>query len=228
MAGKDRPEGCVVRDSYLEESSEVPSVSLERHSTRVCVPSLWSGGCSEAVHEGYEAGCCPSSARRHSSDHLFGRSSVHESIAGGPGTGYGNHALLAGEPRVCCKFRKVVLRSNQQLEFLGFLVNSRDMTLLLPDCKVEAIKAHCLCLLTRQDVSVRELSQLIEKLTASIQAIFPAPLHYRSLQHLKHQALAQQNGFNATIALSSEAREELQWWLAHLDAWNDAFAKSFL
>ena len=94
------------------------------------------------------------------------------------------------------------------------------MTLLLPDCKVEAIKAHCLGLLARQDVSVRELSQLIGKMTASIQAIFPAILHYRSLQHLKHQALAQQRGFDATIALSSEAREELHWWSAHLDAWN--------
>ena len=119
-------------------------------------------------------------------------------------------------------FEKSCFVPTQQLEFLGFLVNSRDMTLLLPDCKVEEIKAHCLCLLARQDVSVRELSQLIRKLTASIQAIFPAPLQYRSLdlQHLKHQALAQQKGFNATIALSSEAREELHWWSAHLDAWN--------
>ena len=117
-------------------------------------------------------------------------------------------------------FEKSCFVPTQQLEFLGFLVNSRDMTLLLPDCKVEAIKAHCLGLLARQDVSVRELSQLIGKLTASIQAIFPAPLHYRSLQHLKHQALAQQKGFDATIALSSEAREELHWWSAHLDAWN--------
>ena len=115
-------------------------------------------------------------------------------------------------------FEKSYFVPTQQLEFLDFLVNSRDMTLLLPDCKVEAIKAHCLCLLTRQDVSVRELSHLIGKLTASIQAIFLAPLHYRSLQHLKHQALAQQNGFDASIALSSEAREELQWWLAHQDA----------
>ena len=112
LAGKDRPEGCVLRDSYLEESPEVPSVSLERHTSRVCVPSLWPGGCSEAFHLGYEAGCCSSSARRYPSDHLLGRSAVHESIAGGPGAGYGNCALLARESRVCCQFRQVMLRSN--------------------------------------------------------------------------------------------------------------------
>jgi hypothetical protein len=49
----------------------------------------------------------------------------------------------------------------QQLEFLGFLVNTQGMTLLLPDCKVEAIKAHCTHLLAHHEVSVRELSQLM-------------------------------------------------------------------
>ena len=58
------------------------------------------------------------------------------------------------------------------------------------------------------------------KLTASIQAIFPAPLHYRHLHHLKHQALAGQSGYDATIALSKKAKEELHWWLAHQNALN--------
>ena len=77
------------------------------------MPSLWPSGCSEAFHQGYEAGCCSSSARRYPSDHLLGRSAVHESIAGGPGAGYGNCALLARESRVCCQFRQVMFRSNQ-------------------------------------------------------------------------------------------------------------------
>ncbi len=97
----------------------------------------------------------------------------------------------------------------QTLEFLDFVVNTQAMTLLFPDCKVESIKSHCSYLLALHEVSVRNLSQFIGKLTASIQAIFPAPLHYRYLQHLKHQALAQQKGYDATIPLSNEAREEL-------------------
>ena len=95
--------------------------------------------------------------------------------------------------------------------FLGFLDNTRDMTLHLPNYKVTAIKADCHNLIVRREVSGRELSQLIGKLTASIQAIFPAPLHYRHLQHLKHRALAQHKGYDATIALSKEATDELHW-----------------
>ena len=222
MAGKDRPEGCVLRDSYLEESPEVPSVSLERHTSRVCVPFLWSGGCSEAFHRGYEAGCCSSSARRYPSDHLLGRSAVHESIAGGPGAGYGNCALLAREFRVCCQFRKVMLRSNPA-DGISRVSSQQSGYDSAPSRLQSGGNKSPLSLPASTSKRIcpgRELSQLIGKLTSSIQAIFPAPLHYRSLQHLKHQALAQGKGFDATIALSSEAREELHWWSAHLDAWN--------
>ena len=112
---------------------------------------------------------------------------------------------------------KSCFQPTQQLEFLGFVVNTLDMTLLLPDCKVEAIKSHCSKMLLHHEVSVRELSQLIGKLTASIQAIFPAPLHYRHLHDLKHKALARFGHFDATTALSTEAKDELQWWLAHIN-----------
>ena len=115
---------------------------------------------------------------------------------------------------------KSCFQPTQQLEFLGFLVNTRNMTLLLPDCKVSSIKTLCSTLLSQRDVSVRELSRLIGKLTASIQAVFPAPLHYRNLQQLKHQALSRDRSFDSRIPLSIEATDELRWWLAHLDAWN--------
>ena len=55
---------------------------------------------------------------------------------------------------------KSCFQPTQQLEFLGFVVNTLDMTLLLPDCKVEAIKSHCSKMLLHYEVSVRELSQL--------------------------------------------------------------------
>ena len=115
---------------------------------------------------------------------------------------------------------KSVFVPTQKLEFLGFVINTIDMILVLPDDKVKSIKSLCRTLLGQQLVSVRDLSQLIGKLTASIQAVFPAPLHYRHLQHLKHQGLARGSGYDSCLPLSREAREEIQWWLVHLEAWN--------
>ena len=75
-------------------------------------------------------------------------------------------------------------------------------------------------MLAQNKVSVGELPHPFGKLTASIQAIFPANLHYPSLQHLKHWVVAQQLGYDVTLALSNDAKEELRWWIAHHDAWN--------
>ena len=122
--------------------------------------------------------------------------------------------LEANSPRICMSS----VRSCSSPVYL--LVNTRDMTLLLPDCKVSSIKTLRSTLLSQRDVSVRELSRLIGKLTASIQAVFPAPLHYRNLQQLKHQALSRDRSFHSRIPLSIEGIDELRWWLAHLDAWN--------
>ena len=77
-------------------------------------------------------------------------------------------------PRICTP-QKVLLCSTQTLAFLGFIVNTQAMTLFLPDCKVECIKSYCSYILVLHKVSARDVSQLIGKLIASIQAIFPGP-----------------------------------------------------
>ena len=47
----------------------------------------------------------------------------------------------------------------------------------------------------------------------------PATLHYRSLQRLRHQALAQ-GGYDCQIHLSQEAKIDLQCWSDNLTKWN--------
>ncbi len=61
---------------------------------------------------------------------------------------------------------------------------------------------------------------LLGLLTSSIQAVFPAPLHYRQLQRLKNHSLNTLQSYDATIPLDSQAKEELVWWRDHLQAWN--------
>ena len=84
---------------------------------------------------------------------------------------------------------KSQLKPTQTLEFLWFIVDTKNMTLVLPQGKVTAIKDLCSQMLSQTELTVRDIARLIGKLTASIQAIFPAPLHYRQLQSLKNIAL---------------------------------------
>ena len=81
------------------------------------------------------------------------------------------------------------------------------------------IKAEANHLLSQKRVSAWSLVRFIDKLSAAIFAIHPAPLHYRSLQSLKHKAL-RQAGYEGTMAISQAAREDLRWWSNNLSEWN--------
>ena len=62
--------------------------------------------------------------------------------------------------------------------------------------------------------SARHLAQLIGKMSAAILAVYPALLHYRRLQSLKHKALAN-SGYDGQVILS-EAKEDFRWRIHNL------------
>jgi len=73
----------------------------------------------------------------------------------------------------------------------------------------------------RSWVTIRDLARLIGKMSATAMAVLPVPLCYRSLQHLKNQALLASFGnFETKVPLDQWAKEELQWWSQELPRWN--------
>ena len=117
-------------------------------------------------------------------------------------------------------YKKSHLVPTQEIEFLGLLVNSKNLTLILPGEKLRKIRKRCKQLLEISDLSIQELSKFLGLLTSSIQAIFPAPLHFRNLQRLKIHAMTAHQSYEAMISLDQAAREEVIWWRDHLQAWN--------
>ena len=86
-------------------------------------------------------------------------------------------------------YLKSALVPSQQMEFLGSLVDSVNLSLSLPRDKIRKIQSNCQLLLENPVTSVRELSKFLGLLSSSIQAVFPAPLHYRYLQQAKNAVL---------------------------------------
>ena len=74
-------------------------------------------------------------------------------------------------------FQKSILVPSKEMEFLGFLIDSRTMTLALPREKIRKGQ-H---LIDLQVVTVRELARVLGFLTSTIQVVFPAPLDFRHL-----------------------------------------------
>ena len=96
---------------------------------------------------------------------------------------------IAAELLQCLGFtinwEKSVTDPRQVMEYLGFLINSVEMTMALPEKKMKDLQDQCRQLLRSSKASARQLAALIGKMTAAVRAILPAPLQFRHLQRLK-------------------------------------------
>jgi len=78
----------------------------------------------------------------------------------------------------------VVNREKSQLvpaqicHYLGFIIDSKEMKIRLSEEKVTQISTACRKIREKRYTSVRELARLIGKMTATLPAVFPAPLWY--------------------------------------------------
>ncbi len=97
-------------------------------------------------------------------------------------------------------FKKLVLIQATEMEFLSFVVNSLNLTLALPRDKIRKIKKECQRIIDSPQITIRQLAKLLGFLTSTIQAVFPAPLHFRQLQEVKKQGVLSQPGLRLPSA----------------------------
>ena len=114
---------------------------------------------------------------------------------------------------------KSQLTPTQKIEFLGFIVNSVFLHLAFPTKKLRKIQQDANSLLRKEVVSVRNLARFVGKTTATVKAIWQAPLHYRALQNMINsiappgQSLVNMVAkFSTTLTLTKEAKNDLTCW----------------
>ena len=113
-------------------------------------------------------------------------------------------------------WQKSVLTPVQEIEFLGLTVNSRSMTLSLTEEKMAKIKSQCQDLYHRPCTTILELTRLLGRLSSTIQAILPARIQFRHLQHQQILALKQSQSFLSKVVLGKDSLEELKWWIENI------------
>ena len=108
---------------------------------------------------------------------------------------------------------------SQVINFLGFTINSLNMTISLPDLKREKIKSLCESVLTSSEIKIRFLAEFIGVIVSSLPAVENGALFYRFLESNKIDALKQAKGnFEALTSLTEESRAEVIWWLKNIDS----------
>ena len=94
------------------------------------------------------------------------------------------------------------------------------MVIRLPPEKIQKIILKCQHLVSKKITQVRKVSEILGLMTSSLQAIAPAPLHYRHLQMTHIRGLLVNKSYQAKVALNTECLQELRWWISQMQSWN--------
>ena len=114
-----------------------------------------------------------------------------------------------------------VLIPSQKMVFLGYVIDSVEIAVSLPEEKLNKLKEQTLALWEIPQCSIRELAHVIGLVVSSFPAIKPAKLYYRDLEVCKLEALSCSNGdYNAIVYLSQLARDSLQWFVLNSHLYN--------
>lgn len=112
---------------------------------------------------------------------------------------------------------KSVLIPGQFITYLGFVLNSVQMTVSLTPSKAMKVKSKAVELLHNQSPTIRTVSEMIDLIVASFPGVMYGPLYYRQLEIEKVAALKQNQGnFEASMILSDMARSDLHWWIENI------------
>lgn len=113
---------------------------------------------------------------------------------------------------------KSVINPVQCIEFVGFVINSLDMTVRLTPRKAADIKSLCLAILNQKQVVIREFAKLIGKFVAAEPGVSYAALHYKSMEVERDSALKRVKGdFDGTMEMSDISCECVCWWIDNVE-----------
>ena len=203
-----------------QRPSKVLNISLERENDAVSNDGFWSSNSSKSFHQSPKNANSITQTHVYSFNCIYGRYTHHESVISRgsirPSDGCGHD----GRPGFFDKQRKIGITTETKIEFLCYMVDSIEMSLSLPKGEIMKIKQCCLDMLSDQSVTVRKLTQLIGKLTATNQGMLAVPLHYRNLQNLKTKCLHAGGHYDYQVFLDQDSISEIRWWISQLELWN--------
>ena len=108
---------------------------------------------------------------------------------------------------------KSILTPTQRITLLGFVIDSIQMTLKIPEEKKNKIHNLCLEILQKEKITLRTLASVIGKFVTSFPAVPLDLFFYRNLEKQKISGLKLHNGkFDANITLNVESKKENYWW----------------
>ena len=106
----------------------------------------------------------------------------------------------------------------QVITHLGFILDSKEMTVRLTPEKAGNVASFCKSLLEAQSCTIREIARTVGLMESSFPGVTYGPLHYRDLENDKITTLkAHKWDYEKSVVLSEQAKSDLHWWIANVE-----------
>ncbi len=101
--------------------------------------------------------------------------------------------------------------------FLGFVIDSIEMTVTLTTEKKEKFLVLLKEVLSKTRVKIRMVASLVGKMVSSLPATLYGPLYYRNVEVNKNMALKKNCGnYEKYMYLSEDAKSDVRWWIKNV------------
>ena len=161
------------------------------------------------LHKVVETSGRAPSQQRSKMHNLFGRYPHPSTEEGYAATSNSGHSQLVGVSWFSGELQEVSSSANPGNNFSWFHSGLNQETAQSPSREDEADKGGGQQASKARGSISTGTDMFHRELTAAILAIYPAPLHYRGLQQLKHNTL-RRAGYDGTMPISQRAREDLE------------------
>ena len=104
----------------------------------------------------------------------------------------------------------------QQVEYLGFLLNSKEMTISAPKYKLKNMTKAIKKFLRTDMATPREVASILGKINSLADALFPARVHTTGLRQFQLQMLQQADLWDKAAKIPQAARQDAEWWASNL------------
>ena len=216
---QNRPKRRLFLRTNKQKLKKISEISMGRKPIRVPLPLFWSRSSPTNIYKAPKnTNSYPQ--ENNGEDHSVSRRHVID-VKDHKGVVSGKRDVDFFVTKLgLCNQKKSQLLPVQKIEFLGLLIDSRAMTLSLPEEKVLDIQNRCTQLISNPQTLVIELTRLIGKLSFTAQAVLPGRLQHRYLQLQQIEALRLTQSYQSKVVLNLQSLEELQWWKENLSLQN--------
>jgi hypothetical protein len=113
---------------------------------------------------------------------------------------------------------KSTMTAAQAVDYLGFTLDSRTMTVTAPPAKMANLMKALKQGAKKSTLSARDVASILGKLTSMADAMLPVRVHTSDLHEFK--LLALQSGWDKQMPVPTAATNDLQWWIKNLYSLN--------